>query len=290
MHKFILIFFVISSYIFANINVVVTIAPLKSFVEAIGKEHVDVTLMVAPGHSPHNYEPKPSQMLSLSKAKLYFAIGVEFEEVWLPKFASLNPHMKIVDLSEGIEKISMKAKACNVQAHEQAHQHHHHHTSSDPHIWTSPENVKQIAAAIYKTLKAYDPQNASYYQQNYQAFISYINQTHTRIQKLLAPLPEPRSFMVFHPSWGYFAKTYRLEQIVVEVEGKSPKPKELMHLIAKAKEQKVRAIFTQPEFSDASAKIIAKELRIPVVKLSPLEANWSDNLIALAQQIAGVAP
>ena len=93
--------------------------------------------------------------------------------------------------------------------------------------------------------------------------------------------------MVFHPSWGYFAKAYRLTQIAVEVEGKSPKPRELVHLIKEAKKEKVTAIITQPEFSDSSAKIIANELHIPVVKISPMAPNWSENLIQMAKTIAG---
>ena len=66
-----------------------------------------------------------------------------------------------------------------------------------------------------------------------------------------------------------------------------PKPKELIHLLEEAKEEKVKAIFTQPEFSDTVAKIIAKELQIPVVKVSPLAPNWSENLIYIAKTIAG---
>lgn len=93
--------------------------------------------------------------------------------------------------------------------------------------------------------------------------------------------------MVFHPSWGYFAKAYNLQQIAVEVEGKEPKPKELIDLLKEAKEEKVKAIFTQPEFSDTTARVIAKELQIPVVKVSPLAADWSENLIKMAKSIAG---
>ena len=93
--------------------------------------------------------------------------------------------------------------------------------------------------------------------------------------------------MVFHPAWGYFASAYGLEQLPVEVEGKEPKPKELMHLLEEAKENKVKAIFTQPEFSDTTAKLISEELGIKVIKASPLVSDWSQNLINLANAIAG---
>ena len=92
--------------------------------------------------------------------------------------------------------------------------------------------------------------------------------------------------MVLHPSWGYFAKAYGLRQIAVEIEGKEPKPKELIHLLKEAREAQVKAIFIQPEFSDNAAKIIAKELEIPVIKVTPLAADWSENLLMIAKAIA----
>ena len=92
--------------------------------------------------------------------------------------------------------------------------------------------------------------------------------------------------MVFHPSWGYFAKDYNLRQLAVEVDGKEPKMRALVELIKRAKKEHIRAIFTQPEFSDKSAQILAKNLNIRVIKASPLAENWSENLINLAKAIS----
>jgi len=122
---------------------------------------------------------------------------------------------------------------------------------------------------------------------NLEIFLNSVKQTDSQIKEILSTLKVSRTFMVFHPSWGYFAKEYNLTQIAVEVEGKSPKPRELVKLINGAEEQKVKAIFTQPEFSDSSAKIIANELHIPVIKVSPMAPNWSENLINIAKTIAG---
>jgi len=281
MQKFITFLLLSTSYIFSNINAVVSIPPEMTFVKAIGGDKVDVSLMVQIGNSPHTYEPKPSQMTAIAKAHLYFAIGVEFEHVWLPKFQNLNAQMKVVDLSQGIDKIEM--------GHHEEHASHseHEHEGKDPHIWTSSANVKVIAKNIYKALSTIDTINTKYYEKNLNSFLAQVNATDTQIQKILSSLKGSRNFMVFHPSWGYFAKAYHLTQIAVEVEGKSPKPRELVHLIKEAKKEKVTAIITQPEFSDSSAKIIANELHIPVVKISPMAPNWSENLIQMAKTIAG---
>lgn len=283
MKKIIFLFTLSITYIFSNINAIVSIVPEQTFLKAIGGDKVDITLMVQAGNSPHTYEPKPSQMLSVAKADLYLAIDVEFEHVWLPKFQSLNSKMLVTDLAEGIEKMSMGQELHDGHESHDAHK----HGGEDPHIWTSPAHVKTIAHNIYKALIKVDKANAAYYQHNLDAFLAQIAQTDKKIKAILSSLKGSRTFMVFHPSWGYFAKAYGLKQIAVEVEGKSPKPRELVSLLKEAKEEQVTAIFTQPEFSDASAKILAKELHIPVIKVSPLASKWSDNLIDIAKAIAG---
>lgn len=281
-----LLFLLFTTYILSNINAVVSILPQKTFVEAIAGDKVNVSLMVKPGNSPHTYEPKPSQMLDISKADLYFSIDVEFEKVWLPKFKSLNKKMQIIDLADNIEKIKME-RSHDDHAGEDEHHEGHDHEGADPHIWTAPKNVKIIAEHIYEALVQTDVKNSTYYKKNLQTFLASLEETDRKIKEILSSLKGSRKFMVFHPSWGYFAKAYNLEQIAVEVEGKEPKPKALIHLLKEAKEEKVRAIFTQPEFSDSVSKIIANELHIPVIKVSPLAPNWSENLIGIANAIAG---
>ena len=286
MKKTLFILLFLNTFILANMNVVVSILPEQTFVKAIGGDKVNVALMVLPGNSPHTYEPKPSQMKEIAKASLYFAIGVEFEKVWLPKFRTLNSSMKVVDLSSGIEKREIVAH------HHYEHNEHHRDVhkadeSKDPHIWTDPKNVRKIAQNIFEALSKSDPKNSDYYKKNLESFLSKVDATDKEIRTLLADTPKGTKFMVFHPSWGYFAHAYGLEQLAVEISGKSPKPKEMIMLIKEARAEKVKAIFTQPEFSDAMAKVMAKELQIEVIKVSPLAADWSANLLKIAHAIAG---
>jgi len=275
MNKFLLsllIFF--NTLLFAKPMVVVSIVPEKTFIQKIAKDKVNVTVMVKSGNSSHTYEPKPSQMIAISKSKLYLSIGVEFEETWIKRFKSQNPSLKFVNLSSNITKLPMIA-------------HHDYHDSGlDPHIWTSPKNVSIMAKTIYKALVELDPANEKFYKTNLKSFLNKIQDTDKKIRDILKELPPKTKFMVFHPSWGYFAHDYNLVQIAVEVEGKKPKPKEMVAIMQEAKEEHVRVIFTQPEFSDKSAKIIARELHIPVEKISPLSPNWSENLINMAKKIA----
>ena len=281
MKKLLLTLFIgLISFAYANVNVMVSILPQKTFVEAIGGDKVNVSLMVKPGNSPHSYEPKPSQMKNIAKADIYFAMGVEFEHAWLVKFKNQNKKMDIIHLDEEISKIKIEAHSHN------NHNDHHEHKNLDPHIWTSPSNVKIIAKNIYKALVSKDQEKASYYKANYEKFLKHIKNTDKQIKKILIDLDTNSKFMVFHPAWGYFAKDYGLTQLAIEAGGKNPKPKQVMHLIYEAKKEGVKAVFTAPEFSEKVAKQIAKEVGVPVIKITPLNPKWSQNLIKLAKAIA----
>ncbi len=274
-----LIFLLLSTLTFAKTNIIVSILPQKIFVDKIGGEKVDTIVMVEAGSSPHNYEPKPSQMKAVTKADLYLSIGVEFEKVWLDKFKNQNKNLIISDISKDINKSAM-------QSHHHEKDEEHETESTDPHIWVDPINVKQIAQNIFETLSSVDKNNTKYYKKNLTSYLKELDALDIKIKEILKDTPKNSTFMVFHPAWGYFAKRYELTQLPVEVEGKEPKMKALVQLMKKAKEQKVKAIFTQPEFSDKSAQIIANNLNIKVIKTSPLAKNWAENLTNLAKAIA----
>jgi len=265
-----------STLTFAKMNIIVSILPEKIFVDKIGGDKVNTSVMVQAGASPHTYEPKPSQMLEITKAKLYLSIGVEFEKVWLDKFKNQNKHLIISDISRDINKSPM-----------QSNEHHEKDVKSkDPHIWVDPIKVQQIAQNICETLINIDANNRDYYKANLTAYLKELDTLDKDIKTILKDTPKGSTFMVFHPAWGYFSKRYELKQLPVEVEGKSPKMKALFKIIKKAKKEKVQAIFTQPEFSDKSAQLIAKTLHIQVIKASPLAPNWAENLKNLAKAIA----
>jgi zinc transport system substrate-binding protein len=257
----------------AKIPVVVSILPQKTFTEAIGGEWVSVQVMVQPGQSPHTYEPKPAQMKQIARAELYLAIGVEFEAVWLPKFRDLNPALRIVDVSEGITRRAMREKRTAKTR------------ALDPHIWTTPANVRIIARNTLAALQKADPAHAKAFEANYTSFVASLDRLDRQLHTLLDPL-KGSAFMVMHPTWGYFADAYGLKQLPARLAGKSLKPRDLITLIRQARTARVRAVFALPEFSDTMAKVLADELGVPVIKISPMATDWAENLLRLARAIA----
>jgi zinc transport system substrate-binding protein len=284
-----------------KLPVFVTIAPQKYFVQQIGKDLVDVQVMVEPGADPHTYEPKPQQMVAISKAKLYFAVGIEFEEANLSKITATNLKLKVIHTDHGIEKLDMEAHHHHddhaEEHHEGDHDHekgehhgdadhdedHHEHAGLDPHIWLSPPLVKIQARTILAALQEADPVHRSVYEANFKAFTAQIDQLDADLKKTFAG-KTGLQFLVFHPSWGYFAHAYGLKQVPIEIEGKDPKPAQLKELIQHARENGIKVVFVQPQFSTQSAEVVAREIGGQVAFADPLAEDWMANLRQVANK------
>ena len=132
-------------------------------------------------------------------------------------------------------------------------------------------------------LQKIDPAHQAAYQKNYQEFSTQIDRLDNELKAIFAD-KQGLPFMVFHPSWGYFAHTYGLRQMAVEIEGKDSKPAQLKELIEHAKEEGIQVIFVQPQFSTKSAQLVAKEIGGQVAVADPLAADWLANLREVASQ------
>lgn len=268
--------------------VFVSILPQKFFVQQIGGDVFDVEVMVKPGASPATYEPKPSQMAKLSSCSAYLAIGVPFESNWLAKFSAVNPAMNIVHTERGIAKISMAEHLHDADGHIAEHGGDHSDgTILDPHIWLSPVLVKKQARIIVDNLSTISPEHSSLFDSNYRAFVEKLEALDGELRAMFSG-KDGTMFMVFHPSWGYFAREYGLKQVAIEMEGKEPKPAQLLELVRFARENGIRVIFVQRQFSAKKATVVAKEIGGRVVIVDPLAENWFDNLRRVAESIHAV--
>jgi zinc transport system substrate-binding protein len=134
-----------------------------------------------------------------------------------------------------------------------------------------------------------DPDDAREYQSNYDVFISKIDWLDMELKTIFADRQDLQ-FLVFHPSWGYFARTYGLTQVSIEIEGKDPKPAQLRALIEYARAQHIKVVFVQPQFSTRSARQIAREIGGKVVTADSLALNWSENLKEVAGKLIAASP
>jgi zinc transport system substrate-binding protein len=259
-----------------KIPVFVSILPQAFFVEKIGGDRVEVDVLVQPGQSPHTYAPTPRQMGRLAEARVYFRIGVAFENAFIPKLENSMPGLPIVDTRQGIDLEKM--------AGHEGEDDQDHGEELDPHIWLDPLLVKKQAEIIKDTLAQLDPDGQPLYEKNFTAFITDLDELHARLTKALAPL-HGKSFFVFHPAFGYFAKAYGLKQIAVQTGGNAPSARHLASLIELAKKNGVRVLFVQPQFSQKSAETVARAINGVVIALDPLAKDYFTNMTGIAEAL-----
>ena len=255
-----------------KVGVAVSILPQAEFMERIGGDKVDVTVMVPPGASPHSYEPAPSQLTALSKAAMYAKVGsgVEFELTWMDKLIAQNQDMLVVDCSQGIQLLDMTVG-------EEA-------GTKDPHIWMSPVNAETMVKNITDGLIKVDPDNQSYYEKNRDDYLAELAQLDTDIRSGLEGVTN-RTFMVYHPSFGYFAAEYNLTMLAIEDEGKEPTASGILHLIDEAKSLGIKVIFVEPQFNPQSAEVIANEIGGSVIYIDPLARDYLENLRSMSSEL-----
>ncbi len=261
--------------------VAVSILPQKYFVKQIAGNTVDVEVIVKPGSNPATYSPTSRQMMSLAEAKIYFSIGVPFEKTWLKKIAKNNPNLKIVHTGKGITLRNMesykyfKNNSAKINLKDSA---------KDPHIWLSPELVKLQAENICRALIEFNPKNKDLYIDNLHKFDEKLDKLHNIIYDKFKDRTN-KTFLVFHPSWGYFAKEFNLTQIPIQFEGKTPTGIQMRDIIDYAKKNKIKTIFIQKQFNKKIAESIAEQIGGKVISIDPLAGNYYDNLIMVANKM-----
>lgn len=454
MKKF-LFFLMVCVGLYAKNVVSVSIAPQEFLVKEIAKDTISINTLVGANDDPHSYEPKPKQMVGIEKSDIYFAVGIEFEDIWLERFQNKYKNLKFINSQDGInlmknsdnhhhthhnhsyddnvyngkfddkdvkdralsdwygewksvypylqngsldEFFEAKAKFDKDKSKDEHKQYyekgyktdiekiiidkdgiaffknnsslksqytykgykiltyksgkkgvrflferigdndtpkyvqfsdhniaptqglehfhiffantsqeklleemenwptyypikmsandikddlihhisgheHHHHKEFDTHIWLDPINMQIMAKNIAKALVDTYPQNKDLYEKNLNELLLKLDELDKYNKNKLSSYAN-KPFMVYHPSWGYYAKRYGLRQIAVEIDGKEPKAKDLELLVEEALEHSIKVIFISPQFSSKSAEVIAKKTGAKVYKIDQLSKNY----------------
>lgn len=262
----------------AKAKVFVSILPQGYLAQRVAGGHAEISVLVSPGQSPETFEPMPQQMAALSEADIICGIGIPFEDVLFDKIKSAMPNITVVRTDRDIAKIPMESAHGHGHAVEPA-------GAPDPHVWLDPKRAIVISETIRDALIQIDPGHKGDYETNFLKFKADLEITDSLIFEKLLPY-RGRAFYVMHPAFGYFAEAYGLKQKAVEVEGKEPSARELAELINDMRADRARVIFVQKQFSSVTVERLATDLGVAVVSIDPLEYQYIDNLMRVADAIA----
>lgn len=230
----------------ARLEVVTTTTDLKSLVEMVGGDRVQVTSLVPPLMDAEEYQPKPQDLGRLKKAGLVVRVGADYD-LWLDRLLRQAGNPLLVrggagylDASFGIALLEVRGAAVGDQAG-------HAHGSGNPHYWLDPANSETITGFILEALSRLDPPNAKHYEARRIAFLERLA---VKLREWDAALAGLRGLQViaYHNSWAYFARRFRLN-IAGTIEPRSgvpPSPAYLAGLLRTMREKSIRVIVRQP--------------------------------------------
>lgn len=245
----------------AKCDFYVTIAPLKYIIEQITGDDFSIGILVPAGASPETFEPTPKQYIALNEAQMIFSTGlIEFESALLERLADKT---HIVDLSRNIPLIE---GTCNHNHTSRAHKH-----GIDPHIWTSPRELKTMARNAYDAIITHYPDSVKY-TESYNRLARQIEQLDEECRQR-CDSSAARAFIIYHPALTYFARAYGIEQIAVEDEGKEPSAKHIANIIEQAEVKNIKSLLYQREYPRSVVEVLAEDTGLQPQEINPLDEN-----------------
>ena len=235
---------------------------------------VEVINMTAPQTGClHDYSLSTKDLKTLSSADIFVVNGAGMES-FLDDVIDEYSDLKIIEASNGISLIEDTDHDVN------------------PHVWVSiSKNIEEVSN-IAKELSAFDPNHASEYEANADAYIAKLENLRTEMHAALDNVNN-KDIITFHEAFPYFAEEFNLNIAgVIEVEPDSePSAKEVENIISIINEKNIKALFTEPQYSSKIADTIAKETGASIYTLDPIvtgDANedaYDDYIVKMQENL-----
>jgi len=263
-----------------SLTVNCTTYPIWLFTRQIteGVKNVRTELMIPAGTGcPHEYVLTPADMRRLGKKNLIVVRnGLGLDDFVLRPLQKMNPKAPVINASEGLAFLESECSCHHAHHHDHKHHHDHVHHHGNPHLFASPDTALGMVGNIAAGLCKADPENAGSYRRNAAAFEIKIRGLMSEVVKL-GSLVRGKAVVVQHGVFDYLARALGLK-IVAEIQGEgiAPSAAEMRKLAGLIRQEKVSVIFTEPQYSEQTAKTLSKECGIGICRLDPLASGPVD--------------
>jgi zinc transport system substrate-binding protein len=241
------------------LTVVTSLFPLYDFAKNIGKDRVDVSLLLPPGVEPHSFEPKPGDIIGIHEADVFIYTDAAMEP-WAAKIlqAIENKNLLVVEAGKGISLI----KETSDEGGE--------HGGTDPHIWLDFANAQRMVDTICEGFSVKDPGNKIFYRENARAYNRLLSDLDSRYKKALEQCKYSDIVHGGHFAFGYLARRYNLHYSAAYgfSPDAEPTPRRLYDLSEMIKQKGIKYIFYEELLSPRVAETIARETGVSLLKLS----------------------
>lgn len=258
------------------LDVIVSIPPQAELVKAVTGDKANVISLTTSSVNPETFEPALNSLVALENSDIYMPVGtLGFEPAIIKRLSETGNKSTVADMSEGIKLLYGTHEHHHHDDGEEEHHHSHSHGSADPHVWSSPRNLKIMVENIEGALSKADPENRNFYHENAMQLQSKIDSIDLAVKAVTDTL-SCRTFIVWHPSLSYFAEDYGLKQLTVGSHGKEISVKQLHERLDHAAKENVKVFFFQAEFDSDKATEIKNRTGANMVTINPMNGDWEN--------------
>ena len=280
-------------------NVVVTYSAIGDVVSRLVGDAATVTVLIPNGQDQHDFEPSAKDVETINNASLVVSNGLDLEEgledsllqaekSGVPMF-HIADHVTLLDAAEKEEGHEGEESHEGEEGHEGEED--HGHGAEDPHVWLDPETLAEAVPALAKALQLATGKD---FAAEATAVVGELTALSAKIRDIMTTVDECK-LVTGHDSLGYFAARYGCTVVGAVIPGFSTAAEasagSLADLKVVAKENGVKAIFTELGTPADVVDQIAKEVGVDVVELSthvlPENGGYDDMMTQLATAIAG---
>src|ERR687898_3262869 len=246
-----------------KLNVVTSVSPLTNIIKNIGGNKIDLTGLVPEGVNSHTFELVPSDVAKVNGADLVILDGLGLETNIgnvAEEAHGKNPRLEILKL--GDNTLSPDQWVFDFSFPKE-------NGDPNPHLWLNVVHAMKFANLTREKLTEMDPQNARYYSDNTDRYISLLKKLDEGIMQAVQTVPpQNRKLLTYHDSWAYFASRYGMTVMgaVQPSDFGEPSPQEVARIIDQTRSEKVSAIFASEVFSTRVINQIAEEGNVKVVE------------------------
>lgn len=259
-----------------KLRVTTTFLVLYIFAKNVAGDAADVDNLVPPGVGTHDYQLTPSDVRKVAEADVIIKNGLGAER-WLEPLleSAANQDLTVIDTSIGIPLLKTGEKIpITITSPSQRLQIESGAGGADVHIWLDPIRAVKQVENIRDGLARVDPNNRTKYYRNAAAYIRRLSNLDTEIEERVSRFGT-KDFIAFHTAFTYFADRYGLTQVaaIETVPGKIPNPQQLAAIARLVENKRLKALYTEPQYSPRVIDALASDLKIDVFALDPIETG-----------------
>lgn len=253
------------------LKVVTSFSILQNLVAEIGGDQVVVQSLIPTGTDPHGFYPRPSDVLALKNASLFFTSGLGLEPWSAQLWKASKTKAPLIDVSTDVRPLAAAVEKHGHAGHDHSAEHEHHHGPLDPHYWQDPARVRVVNLKIAKVLGEALPSQKVVFENRAAALNARILEIENATKAELAKLPlKNRVALSPHRGFQYLGQAFDVNfvSILGTSTGQDLSAQRLGQLQRELKAGQIHVAFFEKGHSPQALKSALQELRIPTGTLN----------------------